>query len=80
MVIQCIFANIDEPIILHYAGKSFKSSFRHIELHAPTSSTQKFKLMGNDGAIHLYSNTPPHVCRLPQAAYVDIGVGCNYFN
>jgi hypothetical protein len=26
-----------------------------------------------------HSNTPPHV-QAPQAAYVDIGVGCNYFN
>jgi hypothetical protein len=32
-----------------------------IKLHAPTSSTQKLKLMGEMWAIHLYSNTPPHV-------------------
>jgi len=32
-----------------------------IELHAPTSSTQKLKLMGRGGQFTLYSNTPPHV-------------------
>jgi len=28
-----------------------------IELHAPTSSTQKLKLLGRRWAIHLYSNS-----------------------
>jgi hypothetical protein len=50
-----------------------------IELHAPTSSTQKLKLMGKGGQF-TYTPTLPLMCRLPQAAYVDIGVGCNYFN
>jgi hypothetical protein len=50
-----------------------------IELHAPTSSTQKLKLMGKGGQF-TYTPTLPLTCRLPQAAYVDIGVCCNYFN
>jgi len=32
----------------------------NIKLHAPTSSTQKLKLMGERWAIHLYSNTSIH--------------------
>jgi hypothetical protein len=50
-----------------------------IELHAPTSSTQKLKLMRKGGQF-TYTPTLPLTCRLPQAAYVDIGVGCDYFN
>jgi hypothetical protein len=35
---------------------------RSIKLHAPTSSTQKLKLIGEvDYSLILYSNTPPHV-------------------
>jgi hypothetical protein len=45
-----------------------------IELHAPTSSTQKLKLIGKGGQF-TYTPTLPLTCRLPQAAYVDIGVG-----
>jgi hypothetical protein len=50
-----------------------------IELHAPISLTQKLKLMGKGGQ---FTHTPtfPLTCRLPQAAYMNIGVGCNYFN
>jgi hypothetical protein len=50
-----------------------------IELHAPTSSTQKLKLMMKGGEF-TYTPTLPLTCRLPQAVYVDIEVGCNYFN
>ena len=49
-----------------------------IELHAPTSSTQKLKLMGRGGAIHLYSNTPPHVAA-PSGLRREIGASNNYF-
>jgi hypothetical protein len=50
-----------------------------IELHAPTSSTQKLKLMRKGGQF-TYTSTLPLMCRLPQGAYMDIGVGYNYFN
>jgi hypothetical protein len=49
-----------------------------IELHAPTGSTQKLKLIGKGGQF-TYTSTLPLTCKLPQAAYVDIGVGCTYF-
>ena len=52
--------------------------FAGIELHAPTNSTQKLKLIGR-GEQFTYTPTLPLTCRLPQAAYVEIGVGCNYF-
>jgi hypothetical protein len=42
-----------------------------IELHAPTSLTQKLKLTGKGGQF-TYTPTLPLTCRLPQAAYVDI--------
>jgi hypothetical protein len=42
-----------------------------IELHAPPSWTQKFKLM-RKGAQFTYTLTLPLTCRLSQAAYVDI--------
>jgi hypothetical protein len=44
------------------------------KLHAPTNSTQKLKLIGKGGQF-TYTPTLPLTCRLPQAAYVDIGVG-----
>jgi hypothetical protein len=44
-----------------------------IELHAP-----KLKLM-RKGVQFTYTPTLPLTCMLPQAAYVDIGVDCNYF-
>jgi hypothetical protein len=40
------------------------------ELHAPTSSTQKLKLMGKGGQF-TYTPTLPLTCRLLQAAYVE---------
>jgi hypothetical protein len=46
----------------------------NIELHAPTSSTQKLKLMRKGGQFS-YTPTHPLTFRLPQAAYVEIGVG-----
>jgi hypothetical protein len=45
-----------------------------IELHAPTSSTQKLKLIGKGGQI-TYTPTLPLTCRLPQAAYVEYWSG-----
>jgi hypothetical protein len=42
-----------------------------IELHAPTSLTQKLKLTGKGGQF-TYTPTLPLTCRLPQAAYEDI--------
>jgi hypothetical protein len=53
-------------------------AFSGIELHAPTSSTQKLKVTGKDGKF-TYAPTLPLTCRLQQVAYVDIGVVCNYF-
>jgi len=49
-----------------------------IELHAPTSSTQKLKLMGRGGQFTLYSNTPPHV-EAPSGLRCGIGTSNNYF-
>jgi hypothetical protein len=45
-----------------------------IELHAPTNSTQKFKLIGKCGQF-TYTPTLPLTCRLPQAAYVEYWSG-----
>jgi hypothetical protein len=45
-----------------------------IELHAPTSSTQKLKLIGKGGQF-TYTSTLPLTCRLPQAAYVEYWSG-----
>jgi hypothetical protein len=45
-----------------------------IELHAPTSSTQKLKLIGKVGQF-TYTPTLPLTCRLPQAAYVEYWSG-----
>jgi hypothetical protein len=45
-----------------------------IELHAPTSSTQKLKLIGKGGQF-IYTPTLPLTCRLPQAAYVEYWSG-----
>jgi hypothetical protein len=45
-----------------------------IELHAPTSSTQKLKLMRKGGQC-TYTPTRPLTCRLPHAAYVEIWSG-----
>jgi hypothetical protein len=50
-----------------------------IELYAPTNSTKELKLMRNGGQF-TYALTIALTCRLPQAAYMDIGVGYNYFN
>jgi hypothetical protein len=44
------------------------------ELHAPTSSTQKLKLIGKCGQF-TYTPTLPLTCRLPQAAYVEYWSG-----
>jgi len=49
-----------------------------IELYAPTSSTQKFKLMRRGGVIHLYSNTHPHM-EAPSGLGRGIGASNNYF-
>jgi hypothetical protein len=43
----------------------------YIELHVPTNSIQKLKADEKRWTIHLYSNTPPHVWRLPQASDVE---------
>jgi hypothetical protein len=48
--------------------------FPSIELHAPTSSTQKLKLM-RKGEQFTYTPTLPLTCRLPQAAYVEYWSG-----
>jgi hypothetical protein len=45
-----------------------------IELHAPTSSTQKLKLIGK-GVQFTYTPTLPLTCRLPKAAYVEYWSG-----
>jgi hypothetical protein len=45
-----------------------------IELHAPTSSTQKLKLIEKGGQF-TYTPTIPLTCRLPQAAYVEYWSG-----
>jgi hypothetical protein len=45
-----------------------------IELHAPTSSTQKLKLIGKGGQF-TYTPTLPLTCRLPQTAYVEYWSG-----
>jgi hypothetical protein len=45
-----------------------------IELHVPTSSTQKLKLMGKGGQF-TYTPTLPLTCRLLQAAYVEYWSG-----
>jgi len=42
----------------------------YIELHAPTSSTQKLKLMGRGGQF-TYIPTLPLTWRLPQASDVE---------
>jgi hypothetical protein len=52
---------------------------KYIELHAPTSSTQKLNLM-RKASQFTYTPTLPLTCRLPQAAYVNIRVDCNCFN
>ena len=44
---------------------------RHFELHAPTNSTQKLKLMGRGGQF-TYTSTLPLTCRLPLASNVKI--------
>ena len=49
-----------------------------IELHAPTSSTQKLKLMGRGGQFTLYSNTHPHV-EAPLGLRRGTGMSSNYF-
>jgi hypothetical protein len=41
-----------------------------IELHAPTNSTQKLKLIGKGGQF-TYTPTLPLTCSLPQAAYIE---------
>jgi hypothetical protein len=45
-----------------------------IELHAPTNSTQKLKLIGKGGQF-TYTPTLPLTGRLPQAAYVEYWSG-----
>jgi hypothetical protein len=50
----------------------------NIKLHAPTSSTQKLKLMGRGGQF-TYIPTLPLTWRLPQASDVEIGASYNYF-
>jgi len=45
-------------------------SFINIKLHAPTSSTQKLKLMGRGGQF-TYIPTLPLTWRLPQASDVE---------
>jgi hypothetical protein len=41
--------------------------------------SQKLKLIGKAGQFTYTPTPPPHV-HAPRATYVDIGVGCNYFN
>jgi hypothetical protein len=50
-----------------------------IQLHAPTSSNQKVKLVEKCGQF-TYTSTLSLTWRLPQAAYVDIVMGYKYFN
>jgi hypothetical protein len=50
-----------------------------IELHAPTSSTQKLKLMRKGGKV-TYTPTPPSRADSPRPHTWNIGVGYNYFN
>jgi hypothetical protein len=49
-------------------------SAKLIELHAPTSSTQKLKLMGKGGQF-TYTPTLPLTYRLLQATYVEYWSG-----
>jgi hypothetical protein len=56
--------------IVHRSNKKLFT----IELHAPTSSTQKLKLMGKGGQF-TYTPTLPLTCRLLQAAYVEYWSG-----
>jgi hypothetical protein len=50
-----------------------------LQLHAPTSSTQKVKLVGKSGQ-YTYTSTLSLTWRLPRAAHVDIVMGYKYFN
>jgi len=49
-----------------------------IELHAPTSSTQKLKLMGRGGQFTYIPTLPPHV-EAPSGLRRGIGASKNYF-
>jgi len=49
-----------------------------IELHAPTSSTQKLKLMGRSGQFAYIPTHPPHV-EAPLGPRRGIGASSNYF-
>jgi hypothetical protein len=60
--------------VLVFLGLFNKLVLRTIELHAPTSSTQKLKLMRKGGQF-TYTPTLPLTCRLPQAAYVEYWSG-----
>jgi len=50
----------------------------NIELHAPTSSTQKLKLMGRGGQFTYIPTLPPHV-EAPSDLKRGIGASNNYF-
>jgi hypothetical protein len=62
-------------IYAHAEGRDAKLLLMPIELHAPTSSTQKLKPMSKGGQFTYTQTPPPLTCRLPQAPYVEIGAG-----
>jgi hypothetical protein len=51
----------------------------HIELHAPTNSTQKLKLIGKVGNSLILQHSPSRAGS-PGPHTWNIGVGYNYFN
>jgi hypothetical protein len=59
---------------LEEATKGLEPQDGSIELHAPTNSTQKLKLMRKGGQF-TYTPTLPLTCRLPQAEYVEYWSG-----
>ncbi|KAG2612900.1 hypothetical protein PVAP13_4KG313600 [Panicum virgatum] len=67
---------LSNKVPLDYSLQSYLEVI--IELHAPTNSTQKLKLMGERWEIHLYSNTPSHV-EAPSGLRRGIGASINYF-
>jgi len=60
----------DTVMSIRPANPLYDVSNASIELHAPTSSTQKLKLMGRGGQF-TYIPTLPLTCRLPQASDVE---------
>jgi hypothetical protein len=66
-------------IYAHAEGRDAKLLLMPIELHAPTSSTQKLKPMSKGGQF-TYTQTPPLTCKLPRPHTWKLERGGNYFN